>query len=105
MTDKPVEEIFRADEATWGADTQAVYRRAVDEFDAERAIQEQIGTTLRDARERSGLSQARIAELADVQQADLSRIERGLGNPTSATLGRLARALGTPITIYPASGS
>lgn len=52
-----------------------------------------LGLQYRDARVSHGLTQAQLAELTGVPQADISRIERGAGNPTEATLQRLAHAL------------
>lgn len=53
----------------------------------------ELGLQFRDARVGRGLSQRQLAERSGVRQADISRIERGAGNPTEATLQRLARAL------------
>jgi XRE family transcriptional regulator, regulator of sulfur utilization len=39
------------------------------------------------------MSQRELSERSGVRQADISRIERGAGNPTEATLQRLASAL------------
>lgn len=39
------------------------------------------------------LTQAEVAARAGLTQADVSRLERGLGNPTEETLERLAVAL------------
>ncbi len=52
-----------------------------------------LGLQYRDARVGRGLTQRQLAELSGVPQADISRIERGGGNPTKATLQRLAGAL------------
>jgi XRE family transcriptional regulator, regulator of sulfur utilization len=52
-----------------------------------------LGLQYHDARVALGMTQRQLAELAGVPQADISRIERGAGNPTEATLQRLARAL------------
>lgn len=41
-----------------------------------------------------GLSQVALSERCGVPQADISRIERGQGNPTMATVDRLIAALG-----------
>lgn len=41
-----------------------------------------------------GWTQAELAERSGIDQADISRIERGLSNATEATLGRLAEVLG-----------
>ena len=52
-----------------------------------------LGLQFRDARVARGLSQRELSERSRVRQADISRIERGAGNPTEATLQRLASAL------------
>lgn len=52
-----------------------------------------LGLQYRDARVAQGLTQRQLSDLSGVPQADISRIERGGGNPTEATLQRLARAL------------
>ena len=52
-----------------------------------------LGLQFQDARNAIGLSQRELAERSGVRQADISRIERGTGNPTEATLQRLAEAL------------
>lgn len=50
--------------------------------------------TLRLARARRGMSLERMAEISQVDRMAISRIERGLGNPTVGTLGRMSAALG-----------
>jgi XRE family transcriptional regulator, regulator of sulfur utilization len=57
------------------------------------AVGVELGLQYRDARVSRGLTQAQLAELTGVPQADISRIEHGAGNPTEATLQRLAQAL------------
>jgi DNA-binding XRE family transcriptional regulator len=52
-----------------------------------------LGLQFHDVRVAMGLTQKELAVRAGVPQADISRIERGAGNPTEATLQRLARAL------------
>jgi XRE family transcriptional regulator, regulator of sulfur utilization len=47
------------------------------------------------------LSQVELAKAAGVPQADISRIERGKGNPTLATLVKLFTALDLTVTIAP----
>jgi ribosome-binding protein aMBF1 (putative translation factor) len=58
-----------------------------------------LGLQYHDARVANGLTQRQLSELAGVPQADISRIERGAGNPTEATLQRLARALDRRLTL------
>jgi ribosome-binding protein aMBF1 (putative translation factor) len=48
-------------------------------------------------RERRGLTQADLAELTGIDQADISRIERGSANPTERTLSRIGDALGADL--------
>lgn len=51
------------------------------------------------ARSRSGMSQKQLSAATGIDQADISRIERGLANPAVSTLERIARALGGQLTI------
>jgi DNA-binding XRE family transcriptional regulator len=45
-------------------------------------------------RKRHKLTQPALAKRSGVEQADISRMERGLGNPTEETLAKIAKALG-----------
>lgn len=54
-----------------------------------------IGERIKRARVAAGLSQREVAERAELSAMAVSKFERGLSNPTSQTLIRLARALGT----------
>ncbi len=53
-----------------------------------------ISKNLRKAREKKGLSQERLARLADVANNTISNLEAGKQNPTLATIKKIARALG-----------
>ncbi len=53
-----------------------------------------LGLQFRDARVQRGFTQVELSEKSGVSQADISRIERGAGNPTESTLQRLAYVLG-----------
>ena len=53
-----------------------------------------FGAMLFRRRQDLGLSQASLSDRCGVPQADISRIERGQGNPTIATVERLVRAMG-----------
>jgi ribosome-binding protein aMBF1 (putative translation factor) len=61
-----------------------------------------LGLQFRDARVTQGLTQAELSGRSGVPQADISRIERGAGNPTEATLQRLAAALERRLELVPA---
>lgn len=54
-----------------------------------------LGKAIREFREESGLTQEAVAHDAGVTTATLGVIERGLSNPTWATLRRIASALDT----------
>lgn len=51
------------------------------------------------ARAVTGISQKRLAELSGIDQSDISKIERGIANPSVATLDRIAKALGGQLAI------
>lgn len=55
---------------------------------------------LLELRRRRGITQRQLGELSGVQQADISRIERGETQPTTATARRLADALGADFGFY-----
>lgn len=52
-----------------------------------------IGNALSAARAKKGLSQKALSEATGIDQSDISKIERGVANPSVCTLGRLAEAL------------
>ena len=67
-----------------------------DEGKAQSAVFEQayeIAMQVVALRERHGLTQAELAERCGMDQADVSRIERGSTSPTARTLQRIADAL------------
>lgn len=47
------------------------------------------------------ITQKQLAEMTGIDQAEISRIERGQANPTTATLGALTRALGVDVRLVP----
>ena len=51
------------------------------------------------ARERANITQKELAERTGIYQADISKIERGLGNPSLSTLKRLADGLDMELRI------
>ena len=52
-----------------------------------------LGTNLREARERLGLTQEQVAERSGVNATEVSRIEGGKRDPKVSTLERLAKAV------------
>lgn len=55
-----------------------------------------LGTNLREARERLGLTQEQVAERSGVHATEVSRIEAGKRDPQVSTVRKLASALQMP---------
>ena len=51
------------------------------------------------ARARTGMSQRELAEKSGIDQSDISKIERGVSNPSIQTLNRLAEAMGMELKL------
>ncbi len=51
------------------------------------------------AREQAGVTQKELSEKTGIYQADISKLERGLGNPSLSTLKRLADGMGMELKI------
>ena len=58
-----------------------------------------LGRQLAQARLEKKLSQTQVAERAQVDQGDVSKIERGMANPTLATLSAVASAVGLEVDL------
>jgi ribosome-binding protein aMBF1 (putative translation factor) len=71
-------------------------RRA--ELDAFRS-HHRLAAQFRERRRALGLTQVELAARMGVDQAEVSRLERGVGNPTQQTLLRAATALGVSLTL------
>ncbi|HVC70507.1 MAG TPA: helix-turn-helix transcriptional regulator [Acidimicrobiales bacterium] len=58
-----------------------------------------VGSAVRVARRRAGVSQAELARRAKTSQPSIARLEKGQVSPTVISLDRIARALGTELII------
>ena len=58
------------------------------------ALEEAASSAVIHARAQKGFSQKKLAALSGIDQSDISKIERGLSNPSVSTLKRLANAMG-----------
>ena len=56
-----------------------------------------IGKAVAAARAKKNLSQKELSELSGIDQSDLSKIERGVANPSVGTLTRIAEAMGAEL--------
>jgi transcriptional regulator with XRE-family HTH domain len=60
---------------------------------SETTLLRSLGKRIRELRKASGISQERLAELADIHENHVRRIEGGTANPSYLVLLRIARAL------------
>lgn len=58
----------------------------------------EIGTIIKDRRKEFGITQRRLAELAEVNINTLTQMERGEGNPTVQTLEKVLKIIGMELT-------
>ena len=70
-------------------------------FDAAYRLTFGVGEQLAARRAELHLSQAELAERTGIPQPEISRIERGKGNPTLSTLEKLLRCLRLDLDLRP----
>ena len=63
-----------------------------------------IGSLLLERRMAAGFTQQQLAAASGIPQSEISRIERGQGNPTVQTLESLGAPLGVALTLSPVRG-
>ena len=56
-----------------------------------------VGQKVRRLREKDGLTQEQLAEIADLHYSYVGHIERGTKNPSLKSLTKIADALGVPV--------
>ena len=52
------------------------------------------------ARNKKGITQKELAIITGIHQAEISKIERGIGNPSIRTLERIAKGLGLKLELF-----
>ncbi|MFH0986121.1 MAG: helix-turn-helix transcriptional regulator [Candidatus Omnitrophota bacterium] len=62
-------------------------------------IQRKIGGEVARARRQAGMTQQELARHAKTRQANISRLERGIQNPSVEFLERVAKSLGRKICV------
>lgn len=80
-------------------ETETVYEEGITVRTVKPAANLKAAQAVAAARAEKGLSQKQLAELAGIDQSDISKIERGLSNPSVSTMERIARALGGDLLI------
>ena len=58
-----------------------------------------VGNAVAAARAKKGISQKELSEATGIDQSDISKIERGVANPSVSTLNRIAEALGGKLIV------
>lgn len=94
-------------ENPWSTETQEVFEMASQAFSQEVEVlakeRAEIGAYLHQARQSHRYSQKELSAITSIDQAEISKIERGLSNPTLDTLLKLAKALGVSLMGIPQS--
>ena len=80
-------------------ETETIYEDGKTVRREDLAIHRTSSQAVASARAAAGLSQKQLAERTGMDQADISKIERGIANPSVATLERIAKALGGQLSI------
>lgn len=80
-------------------ETETIYEDGVTIRMAEIPINMGVAYAVSSARAKAGISQKELAELTGIDQSDISKIERGVANPSVNTLNRIAIALGAKLTV------
>ena|SRR5829696_7941008 len=86
------------------AEARAEGPEAVAELEAFR-LHFSLARQLAAQRRAQQLTQQQLAALSGIDQAEISRIERGQANPTTATLGALTGALGLDVQLVPSDAA
>lgn len=71
------------------------FKKEYDELQPDRILMQ----AMIDARQKAGMTQKELAGKSGIAQGDISKLERGNGNPSLRTLKRLAAAMGTVLKI------
>ena len=79
-------------------DAMSIYDDGEEVGKIETTINQQIGVLLAKTREEMNITQTELAKLSHIDQGDISKIEKGVGNPTLAKISKLFKALGKTIS-------
>ena len=80
-------------------EVETVYEDGVDVGRTKLPINLCVANAISVARAKAGISQAELASKTGINQSDISKLERGIGNPSVGTLNRLASAMGMKLNI------
>ena len=80
-------------------ETETIYEDGITVGKRKFSIHHASAQAVASARALAGLSQKQLAALTGIDQSDISKIERGVSNPSISTLERIANALGGRLLI------
>ena len=80
-------------------ETETVYEDGITVREDQPAAHQTAASAVASARALSGMSQKQLAAITGIDQSDISKIERGVANPSVSTLERIAHALGGQLSI------
>jgi len=80
-------------------ETETIYEEGKTVGVIKHAFNMKVACELLKARAKANVSQVELSKRTGIDQADISKIERGLGNPSIDTLNRLADALDRELVI------
>lgn len=63
-------------------------------------INMQIANMISKARTERNITQKELSDITKIHQAEISKIERGIGNPSIKTLERIAKGLGLKLELF-----
>ena len=79
-------------------DTTSIYEDGEIVGQDDLTINQQIGVLLLRTRLEMNVTQAELSKMSHIDQGDISKIERGVGNPTIAKINKLFKALGKSVS-------
>ena len=80
-------------------DAMSIYEDGEIAGTVETTINQQIGLLLAKTREKENITQVELSKISHIDQGDISKIEKGLGNPTIGKINKLFKALGKSISL------
>lgn len=80
-------------------ESEEIWENGTEVGKVENDILDEMGYTLTLARENAEITQKELAKKTGINQANISKIERGMANPSLATLKRLAAGMGMQLKI------
>ena len=80
-------------------EAETVYQDGITVREEKPPANNMAGEAVLEARAKAGLSQKELSQLTGIDQSDISKIERGVANPSVSTLSRIATALGGELVV------